>query len=299
MTLDEFYADAKTVSTRSGEIGYVDTGEAGTTGNHAVAVFVHGVATSGYLWHKVIEQVRAERRCVALDLPLHGRSPALPDQDLSLPAMARAVEDFCEALGLGDVDLVANDTGGAIAQIFAAHHPERLRTFALTNCDTHDNIPPDAFRPTVELAAAGQLAPLAAQLLADPGLVRQAPGLSDGYEEFGRFDDETIRAYIEAFLRPVFGTPESGRAFERILTSMRPEDLMGIEPELRRLTVPTLVVWGTGDAFFDVQWAYWLRDTIPGVTEVVEIPGAKLFFPDERAADLVPHLRRHWSKHAG
>jgi pimeloyl-ACP methyl ester carboxylesterase len=59
-----------------------------------------------------------------------------------------------------------------------------------------------------------------------------------------------------------------------------------------------LVVWGTGDILFRVRWAYRLRDTIPGVTEVVEIEGAKLFFPDERAIDLVPHLRRHWAAQA-
>jgi hypothetical protein len=39
-------------------------------------------------------------------------------------------------------------------------------------------------------------------------------------------------------------------------------------------------------------WCGELRDD-PGVTEVVELPGAKLYFPHERAADLVPHLRRH------
>jgi hypothetical protein len=37
-----------------------------------------------------------------------------------------------------------------------------------------------------------------------------------------------------------------------------------------------------------------LSDTIPGVTGVVENPAAKLFFPDERPADLVLHLERHW-----
>ena len=63
----------------------------------------------------------------------------------------------------------------------------------------------------------------------------------------------------------------------------------------RELTVPTLVVWATGDEFFDLRWAYWLRDTIPGVVNVVEIEGAKLFFPDERASDLVPHLQQFWA----
>ncbi len=66
-------------------------------------------------------------------------------------------------------------------------------------------------------------------------------------------------------------------------------------PQLRELTVPTLVVWGTGDAFFDVSWAYWLRDTIPGTTRVVTVDGARLFFPEERPMDLVPHLEQHWA----
>jgi pimeloyl-ACP methyl ester carboxylesterase len=72
--------------------------------------------------------------------------------------------------------------------------------------------------------------------------------------------------------------------------------LLEVEPALRELRVPTLVVWGTGDEFFDVKWAYWLRDTIPGVTEVVELEGAKLFFPDERGAELAPYLAKHWSR---
>jgi hypothetical protein len=54
-------------------------------------------------------------------------------------------------------------------------------------------------------------------------------------------------------------------------------------------------VWGTGDTFFDVSVAYWLRDTIPGATGVVTVDGARLFFPEERPMDLVPHLERHWA----
>ena len=50
--------------------------------------------------------------------------------------------------------------------------------------------------------------------------------------------------------------------------------------------------------FFRRKWAYWLRDTIPGATEVVEIDGGRLFFPDERAAELTAALRRHWDAHS-
>jgi pimeloyl-ACP methyl ester carboxylesterase len=78
-----------------------------------------------------------------------GRLAVRPGQDLSLTGLAKVVEDFCAALDLTGVDLVANDTGGAVAQIVAAHQPERLATVTLTNCETQGNVPPLAFKPMV------------------------------------------------------------------------------------------------------------------------------------------------------
>ncbi|MGW5685146.1 alpha/beta fold hydrolase [Nonomuraea sp. NPDC003754] len=266
--------------TRHG-ISYVDEGDG------PVALFVHGAGTNASLWGNAIAELRAERRCVALDLPLHGRSEAR--DELSLPALAELVEEFCADLGLGTVDLVANDSGGAIAQVLAVRHPERLRTLTLTNCDVHDNLPPEAFKPTVELAAKGELVPLTAVLLDRPALVTGS-ALGAGYE---RIDDP--EALVERFLRPIFGDPERGRAFERFLVGLDAKDLVAIEPELGRLAVPTLVVWGTSDPFFELRWARWLRDTVPGVRKVVEIEGGRLFFVEERAGELVPHLREHFA----
>ncbi|MFB4265788.1 alpha/beta fold hydrolase [Nonomuraea sp. GTA35] len=263
-------------------ISYVDQGEG------PVALFVHGVGTSSHLWRHVIGELRDERRCVAVDLPLHGGSD--PRDDLSIPALAEAVEELCEHLGLTDIDLVGNDTGGAVCQVFAVRHRERLRTLTLTNCDVHTNTPPEAFRPTVELAARGELAGLTALLLDQPELLART-AFGDGYE---RLDDP--KAVVEAYIRPILSKPGGGRAFERLLTAIDAKDLIAIEPQLTVLTVPTLLVWGTGDTFFDVSWARWLRDTIPGVKEIVEIEGGRLFFPEERADELVPHLRRFWAR---
>jgi pimeloyl-ACP methyl ester carboxylesterase len=272
------------VSTASGDVSYTDVGEG------PVALFVHGAGTSNLLWRKVMAELAGERRCVALDLPGHGASPVTPEQDLSLGGLARLLEDFCDSLELGEFDLVANDSGGAVAQVFAVHHPDRLRTLTLTNCDTQGNLPPAAFRPIVELAERGELAPLAVRRAADPDRAR-AGALGGGYEHPERVPDEIV----DAFVRPVFGTLAAARQFERLLTSVRGEELDAIEPLLKEFRVPTLLVWGTGDPNFELEWAYRFRDAVPGVTEVVEVPGAKLFFPDERPEDLVPHLRRHWA----
>ena len=284
MQLSELNAHRHTAATRFGEISYLDLG-AGPT-----ALFVHGIATNAYLWRHVMDALRGQRRCIAIDLPLHGQSPVTAEQDLSLAALAAGLDDFCEVLGLTGIDLVANDTGGAIAQIFAARHPQRLATLTLTNCDTVDNLPPEAFKPMVELAAAGNLAPSAVAMFANPQAAAQI-SFASGYEHLDRTDRDVTRSYLE----PCFGTIERARQFERLLVSLDVADLQAVMPQLGELTVPTLVVWGTGDAFFDVSWAYWLRDTIPGTTRVVTVDGARLFFPEERPMDLVPHLEQHWA----
>ena len=284
MQLSELNEHRHTVATRSGEMSYLDIGAG------PVALFVHGIATNAYLWRHVIGAVAAQRRCLAVDLPLHGQSPVTAGQDLSLAALAAGLEDFCEALGLTGIDLVANDTGGAIAQIFAARQPGRLATFTLTNCDTQNDMPPDAFKPMIELAAAGQLAPTAVAMFANLDVAAKI-SFESVYEHLDRMDREVIRSYLE----PCFGTLERARQFERLLTSLDAGDLRAVEPQLKELAVPTLMVWGTGDTFFDVSTAYWLRDTIPGATGVVTVDGARLFFPEERPMDLVPHLERHWA----
>ena len=276
------------VRTRSGPASYIDTGGPGRT-----VLFVHGLGTSSYLWRHVIGQLDGQRRCVAVDLPLHGQTPAAAGQDFSLPGLARFLADFCDGLQLNDVDLVANDTGGAISQVFAAGHAERLHTLTLTNCETHDNLPPKAFLPTILLARMGLFARLAPRMTRDVRRARKRVyGL--GYQDVSNLPEDIVRGWLE----PLLGTPESAREYQRLLTSLHARDLLAAEPALARLRVPTLIVWGTGDIFFRRKWAYWLRDTIPGATEVIEIAGARLFFPDERAAELTAALRRHWDAHS-
>ncbi len=169
-----------------------------------------------------------ERRCVAIDLPLHGHTPATPDQDFTLAGLARFAEDFCDELGLTRIDPVANDTG-AVAQIVAAHQQGRLATLTLTNCETHDNVPPRAFKPTIMLARTGLLALLGPWLLSDTGRAR-AKVFGNGYESPNLPDDAIVRAYLE----PVLGTRQAARQFQRMLASLRAADLLAVEPELGR-----------------------------------------------------------------
>src|SRR3954468_17771988 len=225
------------VRTRSGPASYVDTGGPGRPG-----LFVHGAGTSSQLWRHAVDRHDRERRCLAVDLPLHGYTPAAADQDFTLPGLARFIADCCDALELTGFDMVANDTGGAVTQVFAASHAERLHTLTLTNCEAHDNVPPRALLPAVWLARMGLLARLAPRLMAHDNPRTRKRMYGRTYQDIANLPEEIARVWLEAQT----GTAEAPRQSQRLLVSLHARDLLAVEPALRHLQVPTLIVWGTG-----------------------------------------------------
>lgn len=284
-TLDvaSFHAQRRFVTTPSGEIAYVEQGSG------PVALLVHGVPLNGLHWRYVMAELQDSRRCIALDLMGLGYSNIGPAQDVSFTAQARMIRQFIDALGIERMDLVGNDSGGAISQIFAVHNPERLRTLTLTNCDVHDNWPPAPIAPALELARNGTLIDGYVKLIDDPE--QRYARLARAYADPRVLTDEVYRAYID----PLRASDERKRNFHRYWLSFDNAQTVAIEPRLRQLKVPTLLVWALDDIYFHVKWAYWLRDTIPGVVRLVELPGAKLFFPEDRPQALVEPLRSFWS----
>ena len=68
-----------------------------------------------------------------------------------------------------------------------------------------------------------------------------------------------------------------------------------IEPQLRALRVPALIVWGDDDVYFDVKWSEWLEKTLAGPTRRVVLNGARIFFPEERSEQFNKELHAFWS----
>jgi pimeloyl-ACP methyl ester carboxylesterase len=273
------------VQTASGRISYTERG----TG--PVALFVHGVLLNGYVWRHQLAQLSDIRRCIAVDILAHGETEITPEQDVSVAANAGMLAEFLDALRIDQVDLVGNDSGGGIAQIFAARYPLRVRTLTLTNCDTHDNWPPEAFKPFLAMAAAGGLRSALEAMLADKRRYRSPEALGPAYEHPDRVTDETIERYLRPFVR----NEQRTRDLARFLVAFDNAQTVSIERALKTFMAPTLIVWGTDDVYFDVKWSRWLAETIPGVRRRVELRGARIFFPEERPEELNAELRAHWS----
>jgi pimeloyl-ACP methyl ester carboxylesterase len=270
------------VQTPSGRVSYLESGSG------PVALFVHGVLLNSHLWRHQLAELGGLRRCIAVDLLAHGQTAAAMGQDVSVTANAHMLAQLLDALDIEQVDLVGNDSGGGICQIFAALYPQRLRSLVLTNCDAHDNWPPEAFQGFVAMVAAGGLGQTLKAMWADKAVYRSA--LEPAYERPEALADETI----ETYLRPFIESPVRLAELERFVNAFDCRHTLAIEDALRRLKVPTLIVWGTDDVYFPLEWSTWLQQTIPGTRRRVELDGARIFFPEERWQDFNRELRAHW-----
>jgi pimeloyl-ACP methyl ester carboxylesterase len=284
MAADRSSAIRRTIEIPSGRISYLEQGSG------PVAFFVHGVLLNSYLWRHQLAGLSDIRRCIAVDLLAHGDTEIAPDQDVSVTANAKMLREFLDALKIDQVDLVGNDSGGGIAQIFAALNPERVRSLTLTDCDTHDNWPPEAFKPFLAMAAAGGLSGTLNAMLSDKQVYRSAGALGPAYEHPEQVSDDTI----ETYLRPLVRSERRTHDLQRFLAAFDNSHTVAVQNQLKKLNAPTLIVWGTDDVYFDLKWSHWLADNIPGTRRRVEIQDARIFFPEERWQEFNEELRAHW-----
>jgi pimeloyl-ACP methyl ester carboxylesterase len=266
-----------------GTIHYSESGEG------KPIVFAHGLLVDGRLWRKVTPLLDKRFRCIVPDLPLGSHATAMsPEADLSPPGLARILAGFLEELELEDVTLVANDTGGAISQITAANHPERIGRLVLTNCDAFENFLPPAFRPLQWSARVpGGLTALLQGMRLAP--LRRLP-IAYGWLIKRDFDGAPTRAWVEPYL--------SDRAIRRdtvkVLRGISPRYTKEAAERLRSFDRPVMLAWAVEDRFFKLSFAERLAETIPGAT-LERIEDSYTFVPEdqpERLAQLVGGFAR-------
>jgi pimeloyl-ACP methyl ester carboxylesterase len=260
-----------------GTIHYRDGGEG------PPVVFIHGLLVDGTLWRKVTPLLEGEARCIVPDLPLGSHRIAMnAGADITPAGVARLVGDFLAALDLEDVTLVGNDTGGAISQLVALDHGERLGRLVLTNCDCFEVFPPKEFVPMVKAARVpgalyAALQPMRAAAarrspLAYGSLAREIPDEVTGAWVQPLLDDADVRRDASAFLRAIDKAT-----------------MLDAAARLPSLKIPSLVAWGQDDRFFAPELGRRLAATLPS-SRLEPIAGARTFVSEdapEALADLI------------
>jgi pimeloyl-ACP methyl ester carboxylesterase len=279
--------DLQQVELTQGKIRYRDTGSG------EPLVFLHGLLVNGTLWRKVTPSLETKFRCVVPDLPLGSHSVAMRrDADLSPLGVAHLIADFLSALGLERVTVVGNDTGGALSQLVAAHHPERLGRLVLTPCDAYENFLPPAFRPMQYAAKVPGLLPLLLQP-ARLGAVQRSP-LGFGMLIKHRPLDADV---ISGWFRPFFSNAGVRRDAVKFVRQISSRDTLDAAERLRRFDRPTLIAWAPEDRFFKLRYAERLAAEIPDA-RLETIEDSSTFVSEdqpERVAELLEAFVRETS----
>jgi pimeloyl-ACP methyl ester carboxylesterase len=266
-----------------GRIAYVERG----TG--AAALFLHGAPLNGFQWRGAIDRLAPYRRCIAPDFMGLGYSQVPEDQSVAPAAQVAMLAALLDALGVGQADIVASDSGGAVAQMFLARFPARVRTLVLTNCDTEPNSPPAAIQPVLDMARAGTLADDTAKWLTDGNLARATFGAAV-YHDPALLTDDIVAYYVA----PMVSTPLRRRQYHAFHNALAPNPLAGIEAALRRSAVPVRMVWGTSDTIFPIADAAYLDRVFPRSRGIRRVPKGKLFFQEEFPDVIAEEVLQIW-----
>jgi pimeloyl-ACP methyl ester carboxylesterase len=248
-------------------------------------VFLHGLLVDLRLWEPVADRLAAEGiRSYAPTLPLGAHQRALnPDADLSPSGIAGLVGDFIAGLGLDNVTIVGNDTGGAICQLMLGGDTSRIGAAVLTNCDAFGTFPPRALAP---LFFAGRHPAIVACLV--PGL--RSAKLRTGRLGFGPLTS----APLDAGLTRGWIEPLADKAIRRDLATftrgVRPGVLLDAASRFGQFTGPVRILWGDDDAYFGADLGRQLSEAFPHAS-LATVAGGRTFLPlehpDEVAAEIM------------
>ena len=254
------WLEPKEVRTHIGTIEYRDIGEG------PVIVFVHLVLAEASHWDKMAPLMADRFRCILPTLPMGAhRVPADDGADLSAVGLARAVAELLDHLDVNDVTLVGNDSGGAISQVAAVNHPERLGRVVLTNCDMYNEFPPKTF-------GYFKLLPYVPGSMAILGRTLKIPALWGLPFVFGRLTNEVDAAKITRWADALLANKQVRRDARKVIKAFGPHITNDAAAALRSTELPFLVAWGADDKAFK-----------PALAErfCAEIPTAELVMIDD------------------
>jgi pimeloyl-ACP methyl ester carboxylesterase len=267
----------------AGTVEYRDTG-----GDGPVVVLLHGLMMDASLWDAVIADLSVDHRCLAPTLPLGAHRHAMrAEADLSLPGIARLVEDFLDRLDLNDVTLVGNDTGGAIAQLVIANGAVRVGQVVLASCEAFDNIPPGLTGRT--LALTGKLSPRMFGLFMQQMRLRPLRRLPLAFGWLTKRGDAATARWI----RPVIRQPEIRRDAVRALRAVMADTrvLIDAAQRLPRFDRPALVVWASQDRVMPPEHGRRLADLLPQ-GRLIEVDDSYTLIPLDQPARFAQIIRQ-------
>ncbi|WP_433250238.1 alpha/beta fold hydrolase [Actinomadura nitritigenes] len=278
-TMSQFSTDSQIVlETSRGPLRYWRTG----SGSGPAVIFLQGFLAGPDVWSPVVAELTGQHRCITVDWPFGAhRAPMRADADLSPPGVAELVVEVMDLLGESKAVLVGNDSGGVIAQLVTAAHPDRVAALALVACDAFEVFPPGLYRRLFRLAAVPGVVRSMAAAMSVPAIARSRFG-------FGAVMEHRPGS-VSHWTAPLAASPGVRRDITKLMTGSSNAQTLAAARTFGRYDRPVLVVSAARDRLFPLELGRRLADAFPrGRHEV--IAGSGTFVPHDQPARLAELL---------
>jgi len=223
-------------------------------GEGDAVVFLHAFPLQAAMWDYQLDALDGSHRCIAIDMPGFGESPApaAPDE-ASMQAWAGLVAGVLDQLGVDAATVVGASMGGYLAMALLRHHPERVRQLVLADSRARSDDPGVAQRRSAQqdrLREGTEVEVLAKETV-------------EGLLSSGSMSRSDLVEYVHALAA---GADVDGWIAALEAMKDRPDSML----LLRRADVRALVIVGELDRVTPIAEAMSLRSLLKG--ELVVVP---------------------------
>jgi haloalkane dehalogenase len=259
----EFPFRSNFVEVHGSKIHYVDEGSG------KPILFLHGNATSSYLWRNIIPHLTDIARCIAPDLIGMGRSDK-PDIDYRFFDHAKYVEGFIEKTKLKDITLVLHDWGSGLGFYYAMRNENNVTGIVFMEAILMPISSWELFPSDVRKIFQNFRTPE----LGWDMIVNQNFFIEQVLRNYGAvrtFSEEELRHYREPFQRPEYRKP-LWRWPNEIPIEGTPTDVVRIVEDyntwLQKSTIPKLLIYGEPGALMSKPVIDWCMKNLSNLKTV-------------------------------
>jgi len=261
-----------------------------------VLVLVHGSNASLHTWVPWVAALSDTYRVISIDMPSHGLTGAVPDEDYSVTAMADFTRAVVQELGVSRFTLAGNSMGGAVALNYAVAYRDDLDGLILVCASGIAREEGEQSTGDASFAFSLVRMPVVGSLMevVTPRFVFEN-ATRGVFVDQSIVTDEMVDRYYE--LNVMEGTRPA--TFKRFGTPRAPVP----DETVQQLDVPALVMWGDQDPLIPVSVGRRYDALLPNSTlviyenvghipmeEVAEVSAADVRAFMEATASAVPAL---------
>jgi pimeloyl-ACP methyl ester carboxylesterase len=218
-------------------------------------VLLHGTSSSIFTWDACVKEWIREHRVIRMDLPGFALTGPDPNSNYSIEGYVAFVHEFLKRRNVKQCYLAGNSLGGQIAYAYAAYYPREVKKLILLDPGGY---PSENAKGSLGFTL-GRI-PVLKNLLTiitPTSVVRKS--IEDVYANKDLVTDSLVQLYEDMTCR------EGNRSALVKRLSLEKDDTALV----KRVTIPTMIIWGDQDFLIPLENAYKFQRDLPNDTLVV------------------------------